>query len=124
MNNTFGVGEGPVFLHDVNCDDSHLKLSQCVHPLSIGLRECPDSPRAGVICPELASPSITTTSPSISYTLQTIQPSTTTTSVNKITPSSPYYSQTTNFNIVPTSDTNISPTTTLVLMTVSAHSLL
>ena len=116
MSNTFEVGEGPVFFRNITCDYTHSELFQCVHPLSIGLHEC-DSPdkRAGVICPELASPSTTTISPSISSTLQLVEPSTITAPISGITPS-----QTTIFSSAPTSNTNISPTTTLVLTTVSA----
>ena len=51
VSNTFKVGEGPALFRNVTCDHTHSELSQCVHPLSIGLRVC-DSPdkRAGVIC--------------------------------------------------------------------------
>ena len=56
INDTFGVGEGPPLLFDITCDHTHSKLSQCVHPESIGLRECvSQDKRGGVICPELGN---------------------------------------------------------------------
>ena len=48
----FGSGDGPVLLNNVECNQSHTNLSQCVHELSIGLRECTSNNIAGVICME------------------------------------------------------------------------
>ena len=82
IKNTFGVGEGPVLLNNITCNHTHLELSQCVHPQSIGIHDCASrDKRAGVICPEMASFPTTTISPSgssLSYTLQTTAPSMTT----------------------------------------------
>ena len=86
--NTFGAGEGPILLYNVTCNRTHTELSQCVHPLSIGLRDCvSQDKRAGVICLELASFTTTaiSTSRSLSYTLQTTEPSTATTPPNHFT---------------------------------------
>lgn len=90
ISDAFGVGEGPPLFYNVTCNHTHLNLSQCVHPESIGLRDCfSQDKRAGVICPEMAA----ITSPSISYTLLSIEPS--------------------------TSSADVYSTTTLVLITVS-----
>ena len=125
ISNTFGVGEGPTLLFDTTCNRTNSELSQCVHPESIGLRGCiSQDKRAGVICPELAFFSTTTISPSVSYTLQMIEPSTATVlpSHSSIILSLPYpQTNGIDFSSRSTSSTDIYSTTTLVLTTVSTQ---
>lgn len=51
----FGAGTGPVLLSKVTCDQSHSKLSQCVHPKQIGLHNCDRNQAVGVVCHEISS---------------------------------------------------------------------
>ena len=47
-----GAGEGPILLAArVTCNNSHTKLSQCVHPNDIGIHNCNRNNTAGVVCP-------------------------------------------------------------------------
>ena len=70
--NTFGVGEWPLLLSDVNCTETHSRLSECVHPEEIGLYRClyGSATRAGVSCETAVTSSpvtdVTTTSSSSS----------------------------------------------------------
>ena len=65
ISDVLGVGEGPTLLFNVTCNHTHLNLSQCVHPESIGLHDCiSQDKKAGVICPELARFSTAIISPS------------------------------------------------------------
>ena len=120
ISDAFGVGEGPTLLFNVTCNHTHLNLSQCVHPESIGLRDCvSQDKRAGVICPEMAA----IISPSTSYTMHSIEPSTTIAplSHNSITSSFSYsITAVTDFGSrSSTSSTDVYSMTTLVLTTVS-----
>jgi hypothetical protein len=51
VNQRFGAGMGPILLDNVNCDQSHSTLLQCVHPQDIGIHDCDRENVAGVICP-------------------------------------------------------------------------
>ena len=51
----FEAGDGPILLDNVACNKSHLNLSQCVHPLNIGIHECEKNNTAGVICLNISS---------------------------------------------------------------------
>ena len=44
------------------CNKSHSNLSQCVHPLDIGIHECEEDNIAGVICLIVSSTEVTNTS--------------------------------------------------------------
>ena len=46
----FEAGDGPILLDNVACNESHANLSQCVHPLDIGIHDCEEDNIAGVIC--------------------------------------------------------------------------
>ena len=49
-----------MLLSDVNCNQSHSELSQCVHPpLGIHMHDCDQENTAGVICTQLVSSSTT-----------------------------------------------------------------
>ena len=48
-----GVGAGPVLLNNVSCTQSSTEISQCVHPLSIGIHHCNKSHTAGVKCQKI-----------------------------------------------------------------------
>ena len=48
--NNLGPGEGPILLSNVNCNQNHSQLSQCVHPLSIDIHNCHQNSTAGVTC--------------------------------------------------------------------------
>ena len=50
VNQSFGAGMGPILLDNVTCNQSHLELLQCVHPLDIGVHDCDRENVAGVIC--------------------------------------------------------------------------
>ena len=52
---------GPVLLDNVTCNQSHVELLQCVHPLDIGIHDCNQENVAGVICPNISTVTITTT---------------------------------------------------------------
>ena len=54
VNQSFGAGMGPILLDNVTCNQSHLKLLQCVHPLDIGVHDCDQENVAGVICLRLS----------------------------------------------------------------------
>ena len=56
-----GSGQGPVLLNNVECNQSHTNLSQCVHELSIGLLDCRSENIAGVTCQESTTSLDTTT---------------------------------------------------------------
>ena len=51
----FEAGDGPILLDNVTCNKSHLNLSQCVHPLNIGIHDCERDNTAGVICLNISS---------------------------------------------------------------------
>ena len=55
-----GTGDGPVLLNNVSCNQNSTELSQCVHPLSIGIHNCNKSHTAGVKCQRIISPSRST----------------------------------------------------------------
>ena len=48
---SFGAGEGPVLLSNVECNKNHSELFQCVHPEQIGLHNCDAENAIGVVCP-------------------------------------------------------------------------
>ena len=50
MSQSFGAGMGPILLNNVTCDQSHLELLQCVHPLDIGAHDCDQENVSGVTC--------------------------------------------------------------------------
>ena len=58
VNQSFGAGMGPILLDNVTCNQSHLKLLQCVHPLDIGVHDCDQENVAGVICPSVSTTTI------------------------------------------------------------------
>ena len=61
VNNTYGAGKWPPLLTNVNCTQTHSRLSQCVHPQEIGLNAClHGTAGAGVSCEAAV-----TTSPAI-----------------------------------------------------------
>ena len=51
----FEAGDGPILLDNAACNKSHLNLSQCVHPLDIGIHNCEEDNIAGVICLNVSS---------------------------------------------------------------------
>ena len=57
----FEAGDGPVLLDNVACNKSHSNLSQCVHPLDIGIHNCEEGNIAGVICLNISSTEVTNT---------------------------------------------------------------
>ena len=57
-NQSFGTGMGPILLGSVTCNQSHLELLQCVHPLDIGVHECGRENVAGVICPNVSTTTV------------------------------------------------------------------
>ena len=63
MTQCFGTEVGPILLDNVTCDQSHLELLQCVHPLDIGIHNCDRETVnvAGVICPNISDSATTTT---------------------------------------------------------------
>ena len=63
--NSFGTGDGPVLLSNVNCNQNHSQLSQCVHMEEVALRDC-DGNRAGVKCPNSDPPRETPATSSVS----------------------------------------------------------
>ena len=58
VNQSFGAGMGPILLDNVTCNQSHLELLQCVHPLDIGVHDCDQENVAGVICPSVSTTTI------------------------------------------------------------------
>ena len=51
VNQSFGVGMGPILLDNVTCNQTHLELLQCVHPQNISVHgNCDRENVAGVIC--------------------------------------------------------------------------
>ena len=64
---------GPILLNDVTCNESHLELLQCIHPLDIGIHNCDQENAAGVICPNVPTTTITNVSPN-SPTADTTSP--------------------------------------------------
>ena len=54
VNQSFGVGMGPILLDNVTCNQSHLELLQCVHPHDISAHECDQENVAGVFCPNVS----------------------------------------------------------------------
>ena len=66
--NSFGAGMGPVLLDNVNCNQSHSELLQCVHPLDFGIHECDQESVAGVICPIVSATTTTIIPPNIATT--------------------------------------------------------
>ena len=61
VNQSFGVGMGPILWDNVTCDQNHSELLQCVHTLDIGIHNCDQENVAGVICPNVISTIATTT---------------------------------------------------------------
>ena len=57
----FEAGDGPILLDNVACNKSHSNLSQCVHPLDIGIQEYEEGNIAGVICLNISSTEVTNT---------------------------------------------------------------
>ena len=51
----FEARGGPRLLGNAACNKSHLNLSQCVHPLDIGIHNCEEDNIAGVICLNVSS---------------------------------------------------------------------
>ena len=58
VNQSFGAGMDPILLDNVTCNQSHLELLQCVHPLDIGVHDCDQENVAGVICPSVSTTTI------------------------------------------------------------------
>lgn len=56
----FGTGMGPILLNNVTCNQSHLELFQCIHPLDIGTHDCDQENAAGVTCLNITAVTITT----------------------------------------------------------------
>ena len=52
-----GPGAGPVLLNNVSCTHDSTEISQCVHPLSIGIHYCSKTHMAGVKCQRIVSSS-------------------------------------------------------------------
>ena len=63
----FEAGDGPILLDNVACDKSHSNLSQCVHPLDIGIHDCEEDNIAGVICLNIFSTEVTNTPVMLKY---------------------------------------------------------
>ena len=82
LNQTFGAGMGPILLDNATCDQSHLKLLQCVHPQNIGIHDCDRENVAGVICPQLS----TTTTAAVTFEQFNIPPNITYISTSEATP--------------------------------------
>ena len=58
VNQSFGAGMGPILLDNVTCNQSHLELLQCVHPLNIGVHDCDRENVAGVICVNVSTTTV------------------------------------------------------------------
>ena len=82
LNQSFGAGMGPILLDNVTCDQSHLKLLQCVHPQNIGIHDCDRENVAGVICSQLS----TTTTAAVTFEHFNIPPNIPYISTSEATP--------------------------------------
>ena len=56
----FRAGDNPMLLNNVNCNQNHSRIFQCIHPLSIGIHNyCSQDSTAGVKCQMAIYPSTT-----------------------------------------------------------------